>query len=88
MSTLLTIPGIGKTFCEDFARIGLTEVAQLRHKDPQALYDRLVCENERMGHPTSTNYLYVIRMAVYYANGGGDTTKLKWHAWANKKRNR
>ena len=84
MSTLRTIPWI----CEDFARIGITTVAQMHHEDPKTLYNRLICANERVGHPTSTNYLYVIRMAVYYANGGRDPSKMKWHAWTDNQRDR
>ncbi|MEM7624760.1 MAG: helix-hairpin-helix domain-containing protein [Planctomycetota bacterium] len=78
---LQTIPGIGRTFVKDFGRIGVTEIAQLRRRDPEALFAELVAANDREIHPTSKNYLYVIRMAVYYANGGRDPDKLKWSAW-------
>jgi hypothetical protein len=45
----------------------------------------LVAANAAVGHATSKNYLYVIRMAVYYANGGRDPSKLRWSAWSDKR---
>lgn len=81
VSDLRQIPGIGRTFVKDFARIGIREVRQLRHADPQALFQKLVRANEAERHATAKNYLYVIRMTVYYANGGRDPSKLVWHAW-------
>lgn len=80
-SGLRQIPGIGATFVKDFARIGVTEVGHLRHADPEALFAQLKDANAREGHATSRNYLYVIRMAVYFANGGRDPEKLRWNAW-------
>ncbi len=80
-----SIPGIGKTFTRDFARIGITSVEELGGSDPEALYARLGLTNESEGHSTSKNYLYVIRMAVYYANGGRDVAKLRWSEWSDEK---
>lgn len=79
-----SIPGIDKTFERDFARIGIRDVAQLHGADPDALYARLVQANADEGHRTSRNYLYVIRMAVYFADGGREVVKLKWSAWTDK----
>ncbi|HLP85711.1 MAG TPA: helix-hairpin-helix domain-containing protein [Phycisphaerales bacterium] len=81
MSDLREIPGIGKTFVKDFARIGVARVADLRHADAESLFRKLQRANEAERHATSKNYLYVIRMAVYYANGGRDPEKLRWNAW-------
>jgi hypothetical protein len=85
MADLASIPGIGKTFVKDFARIGVTRTSELRGRDPAALFDELVRANERERHATSKNYFYVIRMAVYYANGGRDPEKLRWNAWTDAK---
>jgi Pathogenicity locus len=82
-TSLLTIPGIGKRFCADFARIDIKCVEQLIGQNPDKLYQRLIDHNASELHPTSKNYLYVIRMAVYYANGGRDSAKLTWNAWKN-----
>lgn len=81
MSDLLQIPGIGRTFAKDFARIGITSIAQLRGKDPERLFRKLQDANASEHHATSRNYLYVIRLAVYYADGGRDPDKLRWSAW-------
>lgn len=80
-SDLLTIPGIGRTFVEDFARINVTSINDLTEQDPEKLFEALRHANEAVDHKTSKNYLYVIRMAVYYANGGRDESKLQWNAW-------
>jgi len=81
MSDLLRIPGIGKKFVEDFARININSIDDLIEQDSDSLYSTLCVANERENHKTSKNYLYVIRMAIYYANGGRKADKLKWSAW-------
>lgn len=78
---LRSIPGIGKTFVRDFARIGVTAISDLRHTDPEQVFSRLKRANASDNHATSKNYLYVIRMAVYFANGGRDPERLRWNAW-------
>lgn len=80
-TNLLEIPGIGKTFVKDFARIGVMKIEDLIDQDADDLFQRLCRANDQEGHATSKNYLYVLRMAVYYAHGGRDISKLKWHAW-------
>lgn len=81
MTALQSIPGIGKTFQADFERIGIFSVEQLQGAEPEKLYQLLQAANERESHKTSRNYLYVIRLAVYYANGGREPHKLKWNYW-------
>jgi nucleotidyltransferase/DNA polymerase involved in DNA repair len=81
MNKLTEIPGIGKTFQKDFARVGVTHVEQLKNRSAEDLYSELKMANDAEDHKTSKNYLYVIRMAIYYANGGRDPAKLKWNAW-------
>jgi Pathogenicity locus len=81
MSKLTIIPGIGKTFEKDFARIGITSVEQLGGEDPGALFAQLTMANAAENHKTNKNYLYVICMAVYYAGGGRVPDKLVWNAW-------
>jgi Pathogenicity locus len=80
--TLITIiPGIGKTFAKDFARVGLYFVEDFEHKVAEEVYQSLYEVNEKENHATSKNYLYVIRMIIYYAQGGRDDAKLKWNYW-------
>lgn len=82
MQTKLTeIPGIGKTFEQDFARIGLTTVEQFKDLKAEEVFDELEVKNNLLNHKTSKLYLYVIRMIIYYANGGRDAEKLKWNYW-------
>ena len=78
---LRTIPGIGRTFSRDFGRIGITRVEQLAGATPEKLFERLRQANEVEGHKTSKNYLYILRMAVYWADGGRDPAKLRWGRW-------
>jgi hypothetical protein len=78
---LTEIPGIGKTFERDFGRIGITTIEQLSGKDPEDLFMMLKMANDAEDHKTSKNYLYVIRMCVYFANGGRDGERLKWSSW-------
>jgi Pathogenicity locus len=85
-SKLTVIPGIGKTFERDFARIGIHCVEQLAGGDADALYAALVAANDAVDHATSKNYLYVIRMSVYYAGGGRDPTRLTWSAWKDSRK--
>lgn len=56
-SDVSEIPGIGTTFTKDFARIGVTSLAQLRGKDPEQLYKKLVRVNAAVSHATSKNSL-------------------------------
>lgn len=84
MTPLMKIPGIGRTFAADFRRIGIQSVEELVGRDPQQLYEALQEANEAVGHKTSKNYLYVLRMAVYYASGGRKPERLTWSAWADK----
>ncbi len=80
-SNLLEIPGIGQTFVRDFFRINIRSIEDLVDKNADQLFLDLCRANELVNHKTSKNYLYVIRMAIYYANGGRDKSKLKWNAW-------
>jgi Pathogenicity locus len=75
------IPGVGKTFVKDFARIGLFFVEDFEHKEAENIYKKLVEINTKENHKTSKSYLYVIRMVVYYANGGREKELLRWNAW-------
>jgi nucleotidyltransferase/DNA polymerase involved in DNA repair len=81
VTKLTTIPGIGKTFEKDFARIGITDIEQLASRSPDDVFSQLSLANAAELHATSKNYLYVIRMVVYYANGGREPSKLKWSHW-------
>lgn len=84
MNDLAQIPGIGKTFVKDFARIGIVSQRQLMGAQAEELFDRLCAANARELHKTSRNYLYVIRMAIYAAGGGKNPELLRWNAWSDR----
>jgi predicted ATP-binding protein involved in virulence len=78
---LITVPGIGKTLVKDFARIGLYFVEDFETKIAEEVFQALYEVNELENHSTSKNYLYVIRMLIYYANDGREDEKIKWNYW-------
>jgi hypothetical protein len=82
---LKTVPGIGKTLVKDFARIGLYFLEDFETKVAEEVFEDLYQANLLENHKTSKNYLYVIRMLVYYSGGGRDLEKIKWSYWKNRK---
>ena len=78
-SKLERIPGVGPAMAEDFRKLGITEVAQLKGRSPEQLYDQL---NILLGTVQDRCVLYVFRCAVYYAETETpETEKLKWWNW-------
>jgi hypothetical protein len=78
-SELQIIPGVGPSIAADLNGIGISKVAQLKGKSPQALYDKL-CRTTGIVHDRCV--LYVFRCAVYYASTSRhDPEKLKWWNW-------
>lgn len=79
---LNTIPGVGKAVAEDLWSLGIRRVADLRKRDPQALYDEL---RIKAGGKLDRCMLYTMRCAVYYANTvNPEPDKLKWWNWKDK----
>jgi len=79
---LQTIPGVGKSIAEDLRNLGILHVRDLRHKNPEALYDAFC---EKTGKPVDRCLLYVFRCAVYFASHSQyDPEKLKWWNWKDK----
>jgi Pathogenicity locus len=77
------IPGIGKIFAKDFTRIGLHFVEDFETKVAEEVFECLKEANQKENHSTSKNYLFVIRMVIYFAQGGRDRGKLKWNFWSH-----
>lgn len=75
---LTIVPGVGKSIAKDLQDIGIKEVDDLRGKDPEELY-RL--SNEQVGAVQDRCLLYTFRCAIYFAEGGRDSEKLKWWNW-------
>jgi hypothetical protein len=80
---LTAIPGVGKSIADDLTDIGIYCIDDLKGKDPEELYRR---SNRLVGRVQDRCLLYVFRCAVYFAEGGRDSEKLKWWNWKDKKR--
>lgn len=79
LKRLREIPGVGPSLALDLYRLGYTSVPDLKGKDPEAMYQRLM---ELEGKHVDRCVLYVFRCAVYFAsNTTHETDKLKWWTW-------
>ncbi len=79
LKELRTIPGVGRSIAVDLWDLGIRRVADLRHRDPQALYEDLI---RVKGGPVDRCMLYVFRCAVYFASHDRpDPERLKWWNW-------
>ena len=85
MSELTEIPGIGKVVSTKLARIGITRVEDFVGQDAEELYEKW-CLAAQDPYDVDRCVLYVLREAVYYANGGRDPEKLKWWNWKDEKK--
>lgn len=81
---LTVIPGIGKSIAEDLWNIGIKRVADLKGREPEALYEK---SNKYAGVVQDRCLLYAFRCAVYYAGTPPEKqekAKLKWWNWKDK----
>ncbi len=81
LKELRQIPGVGKSIAYDLWNIGIKDIASLKGKDPQVLFDM---SNHHVGMIQDRCLLYVFRCAVYYAETPAakqDPEKLKWWNW-------
>ncbi len=84
LKNLQVIPGVGKSIAQDLIDIGITDVAALRGKDPENLYDM---SNNFNGVIQDRCLLYVFRCAVYFAeNENPEPEKLKWWNWKDTRK--
>ena len=65
LEDLQRIPGVGVSIARDLAEIGFRRVADLRRKNPEAMYEAV---RSLRGAPQDRCLLYVFRCAVYYAS--------------------
>jgi hypothetical protein len=72
------IPGIGKSLAGDLESLGFEKIDDLKGQEPQAMYERLELN---VGSHVDRCVLYTFRCAVYYADGGRESEKLKWWNW-------
>lgn len=79
MKTVLEeIPGIGASLAQDLLSLGYHTVSDLKNENPEEMYEQLEIQ---VGSHIDRCVLYTFRCAVYYANGGRETAKLKWWNW-------
>lgn len=79
---LTIIPGVGKSIANDLVHIGISRVNDLVGKNAEQLYNQ---SNKFAGCVQDKCLLYVFRCAIYYAEGGRDSKKLKWWNWKDRK---
>ena len=80
-SPLEEIPSVGESIAQDLISMGITTVAQLKGRSPEALFKKLC---DMTGGYQDPCVLYTFRCAVYYAsNAQHDPEKLKWWNWKN-----
>ena len=78
IANLSRIPGVGPSIAADFYLLGIRDVADLRGRDPEALYAEMC---EKAGQQDRC-LLYVFRCAVYYASTAAPEPELlKWWNW-------
>jgi len=83
LKEFMRIPGVGKKTSEDFWRLGLKSIEDLKGIDPTELYLKL---GSIKGKNVDRCMLYVIRASVYYAsNENHDPNLLKWWNWKDNK---
>ena len=76
------IPGVGKKIAQEMQNIGIGSVGQLKGKQPEKLYQKLI---DFKAAPVDRCMLYVLRCAVYYAsNTKHNPELLKWWNWKDK----
>lgn len=80
-SNLQSIPGVGKSIAQDLIDIGITKVSDLKGCNPENLFEK---SNSHVGVIQDRCLLYTFRCAVYYAEDGRESDKLKWWNWQDK----
>jgi hypothetical protein len=79
VAELSRIPGVGPAIAADLYLLGIREVADLRGRNPEKLYEEFC---RRVGHRVDRCVLYTYRCAVYYASESNhDPQLLKWWNW-------
>ncbi len=79
---LRTIPGVGPSIETDLLELGIEQVADLRDRNPDRLYDDLC---RRRGERIDPCVKYVFRCAVYFArNEVHEPALLQWWNWKDR----
>ena len=79
---LQSIPGVGPSIAADLRDLGIRSVAQLKRRNPEKLYQRLITLR---GAHQDRCVLYVFRCAVYVASTPRLRPHLlKWWNWKDR----
>jgi len=79
IANLSRIPGVGPSIAADLHLLGIRDVADLRGRNPEALYANFCRE---VGQRVDRCLLYTFRCAVYYASAAApEPEMLKWWNW-------
>jgi hypothetical protein len=80
---LQTIPGVGPSIARDLRDLGVRRVADLKGRDPERLYRRLIALR---GAHQDRCLLYVFRCAVYFASTDRPRRELlDWWRWKDQR---
>lgn len=83
---LQQIPGIGPSLAKDLRLLGIHEMAELKGKKPQEMYDHLCRLTHSRQDPC---VLYTFRCAVYFASTPNpEPKKTKWWYWKHDSLNK
>lgn len=77
------IPGVGESIAWELNDLGLLRVEQLRGQDAEALHARMMAEQ---GTDFQRCALYVVRFAIYFAEGGLEPERLLWRNWKDRRK--
>jgi hypothetical protein len=80
---LQLIPGVGPSIAVDLRELGIRRVADLRGRDPERMYRRLIALR---GEHQDRCLLYVFRCAVYFASTPRPRRELlDWWRWKDQR---
>lgn len=80
---LRIIPGVGPSIAIDLRELGIREPADLKGKDPERMYRRLI---QLRGAHQDRCLLYVFRSAVYFASTPNPRPDLlDWWRWKDRR---
>lgn len=85
LKELMQIPGIGISLANDLWQIDIRQIADLKGKNPEQLYEQ---SNKQAGTIQDRCVLYTFRCAVYFADTPSqnqESEKLKWWKWKDGK---
>jgi len=75
LKELQNLPNVGPATAQDLAMLGITEPTQLKHRDPDQMFEELCAKSGRKGDPCMRD---VFESIIAYSNGA---QAQPWHAF-------